>query len=39
LKRQNFTGNISIEYEYNWKNNVTDAAQCIGFMRGYEAGK
>lgn len=37
LKRQNFDGNISIEYEYNWKNNVTDAAQCIGFMRGYQA--
>jgi sugar phosphate isomerase/epimerase len=35
LKRQNFVGNISIEYEYNWKNNVIDAAQCIGFVRGY----
>jgi len=34
IHRQHF-----IEYEYNWKNNVTDAAQCIGFMRGYEAGK
>jgi sugar phosphate isomerase/epimerase len=35
LKRQDFTGNISIEYEYNWKNNVIDAAQCVGFIRGY----
>jgi sugar phosphate isomerase/epimerase len=35
LKSQHFTGNISIEYEYNWQNNVIDAAQCIGFVRGY----
>jgi sugar phosphate isomerase/epimerase len=37
LKRQNFVGNVSIEYEYNWKNNVTDAAQCVGFVRGLGA--
>ena len=37
LKRQNFVGNVSIEYEYNWKDNVVDAAQCIGFVRGYGA--
>jgi sugar phosphate isomerase/epimerase len=35
LKRQHFAGNISIEYEYNWANNVIDAGQCIGFVRGY----
>ena len=35
LKRQGFVGNVSIEYEYNWDNNVFDAAQCIGFIRGY----
>ena len=34
LKRQHFAGNVSIEYEYNWSNNVVDAAQCIGFVRG-----
>jgi sugar phosphate isomerase/epimerase len=34
LKRQGFAGNASIEYEYNWKNNVTDVAQCVGFVRG-----
>jgi sugar phosphate isomerase/epimerase len=39
LKRQNFDGNISIEYEYNWENNVVDAAQAVGFVRGYGAGK
>jgi sugar phosphate isomerase/epimerase len=35
LKRQHFNGNVSIEYEYNWSNNVIDAAQCIDFVRGY----
>jgi len=35
LKRQDFKGNISIEYEYNWTNNVVDAAQGVGFVRGY----
>jgi sugar phosphate isomerase/epimerase len=34
LDRQHFAGNISIEYEYNWKDNVADVAQCIGFVRG-----
>jgi sugar phosphate isomerase/epimerase len=35
LKRQGFQGNISIEYEHNWDQSVTDVAQCIGFVRGY----
>ncbi len=35
LKKQHFTGNISIEYEHNWENSVPDVAQCIGFVRGY----
>ncbi|MCP4093267.1 MAG: sugar phosphate isomerase/epimerase [Planctomycetes bacterium] len=35
LKRQGFAGNISIEYEYNWDNSITDVAQCVGFIRGY----
>ena len=34
-KAQGFEGPISVEYEYNWDNNVVDAAACIGFMRGY----
>jgi sugar phosphate isomerase/epimerase len=37
LKRQNFVGNVSIEYEYNWKDSVTDVAQCVGFVRGLGA--
>jgi sugar phosphate isomerase/epimerase len=35
LRKQNFSGNISIEYEYNWEHSVPDVAQCIGFVRGY----
>ena len=38
-KAQGFLGPISVEYEYNWENNVIDAAQCIGFVRGYGARK
>lgn len=36
LKRQNFGGNISIEYETNWYENVTDVAQFVGFIRGWD---
>ncbi len=39
LKRQHFEGNVSVEYEYNWDHSVPDVAQCIGFVRGYGAGK
>ena len=35
LERQNFGGNISIEYEANWYENITDVAQFIGFIRGW----
>ena len=38
LRRQNFQGNISVEYEFNWDHSVPDVAQCIGFVRGYGAG-
>jgi sugar phosphate isomerase/epimerase len=37
LKAQHFTGNMSIEFEYNWMDNVVDAAQAVGFVRGYGA--
>ncbi|RPH97525.1 MAG: sugar phosphate isomerase/epimerase [Calditrichaeota bacterium] len=32
LKRQNFSGNISIEYETNWENNVPEIKECIDFV-------
>jgi len=39
LKHQNFAGNISIEYEYDWTTSVPEIAQSIGFVRGYGAQK
>jgi sugar phosphate isomerase/epimerase len=39
LKRQHFAGNISIEYEFNWDDSVVDAAQAVGFVRGFGAKK
>ncbi|HBL73673.1 MAG: endonuclease [Bacteroidetes bacterium GWF2_42_66] len=32
LKRQNFKGLFSIEYEYNWENSVPDIKQCISYF-------
>lgn len=31
LKRQNFKGYFSIEYEYNWDNSVPDIKECIKY--------
>jgi sugar phosphate isomerase/epimerase len=36
LKKQNFQGNISIEYEYNWDNNVPDVTKCVEFVRNHK---
>lgn len=35
LKRQNFGGHISIEYETNWFENVYDVAQIVGYIQGW----
>lgn len=35
LKTQGFNGNISIEYEYNWDNNVPEVTKCIEFVANY----
>jgi sugar phosphate isomerase/epimerase len=35
LKAQGMTGNLSLEYEYNWENSTPEVGQCIGFVRGY----
>lgn len=32
LKRQNFKGLFSIEYEYNWDNSLPDIRQCIDYF-------
>ncbi|QDV33776.1 sugar phosphate isomerase/epimerase family protein [Tautonia plasticadhaerens] len=37
LEAQGFEGNLSIEYEHDWENNVPAVGQCIGFVRGYAA--
>jgi sugar phosphate isomerase/epimerase len=39
LKAQGFQGNIAIEYEYNWDNNVPEVTKCIDFVRSYGEAK
>ncbi len=39
LKRQHFVGNVSIEYEANWKDSVGDIAKCVAFVRDLGAKK
>lgn len=34
-RKQGFAGNVSIEYEHNWENNVPDVSQCVGYLRAY----
>lgn len=34
-RKHGFAGNVSIEYEHNWKTNLAEIAQCVGFLRGY----
>ncbi len=35
LRRQKFDGNISMEYEYHWRNSLPELAQCVEFVRNY----
>ena len=39
LKKQNFDGNISVEYEYQMDRSMPMVAQCIGYVRGYGTAK
>jgi sugar phosphate isomerase/epimerase len=39
LRRQEFGGHLSIEYEANWDDNVPDASQNVGFIRGWAAAR
>lgn len=39
LKRQNFKGNISAEYEHNWDDNAGDVAQSVQNFRNILRGK
>ena len=36
LKKQNFEGNISVEYETKWDNNVGDVTKCIDFVKNHK---
>jgi sugar phosphate isomerase/epimerase len=36
LKKQNFEGNISVEYETKWENNVGDVTKCIDFVKNHK---
>ena len=35
VRSHGFAGNVSIEYEHNWKTNLCEVAQCVGFLKGY----
>ncbi len=35
VRKHGFAGNVSIEYEHNWKTNVPEVAQCVGYLRAY----
>ncbi len=35
LRRQKFDGVMSMEYEYNWDNNVPEMKMCVEFVRAY----
>lgn len=30
-----FSGNVSVEYEYNWSTSASEIAQCVGYLRAY----
>lgn len=38
-RKHGFAGNISIEYEHNWKMNLPEIAQCVGYLRAYSKRK
>lgn len=39
VRKHGFAGNVTIEYEHNWDNNVPDIAQCVGYLRAYPASR
>lgn len=39
LRRQNFSGHLSLEYEASADNPVPPVAQCVGFIRGHAAAR
>jgi len=37
VRKHGFAGNVSIEYEHNWKTSLPEVAQCVGYLRAYSA--
>jgi sugar phosphate isomerase/epimerase len=35
VRKHGFAGNVTIEYEHNWKTNLAEIAQCVGYLRAY----
>ncbi len=35
VRKHGFAGNVSVEYEHNWKSNLPEIAQCVGYLRAY----
>ncbi len=35
VREHGFTGNVTIEYETNWKTNLPEISQCVGYLRAY----
>ncbi|MES2657268.1 MAG: sugar phosphate isomerase/epimerase [Verrucomicrobiota bacterium] len=35
VREHGFAGNVSIEYETNWKTNLPEISQCVGHLRAY----
>lgn len=35
VRKHGFKGNVTIEYEHNWDNNVPDITQCVQYLRDY----
>ena len=35
VREHGFAGNVTIEYEHHWDDNVAEIAQCVGYLRAY----
>ncbi len=35
VRKHGFVGNITVEYETNWKTNLAEISQCVGYLRAY----
>ena len=35
VRKHGFAGNVTVEYEHNWKTNLAEVSQCAGYLRAY----